>query len=265
MKYKKFIFDKKSVHDIQTDTIIFPFSPGYLKFQDWSVNNPTEFHQLTRVENEASKWQGLVEEIIPVRNGIYNRKLYYKDYTLWVESEVKKLPNQDFHAHGIQTTYYKSSNTKSIEYFRNGDKHGEFTEYLDSEEKSIISRGKYNLDKKAGEWIYYTGNNINTLEKYLNGVLIKLEEYNNTKEIIKEYNYNAVGEMDGLFKDTHHTGQLRARGYLKNGLMDGIWRYYNRDGSPHYEINFKLGNPIGRLKYFSMTGDVIVEMGDNEE
>ena len=33
------------------------------------------------------------------------KQLFNPDYTLWVESEVRLLPNQNYQTHGLQKTY----------------------------------------------------------------------------------------------------------------------------------------------------------------
>ena len=183
MRYKKFIFDNQVVLDKKTDTMLFPFTKEYLDFQDWTINHPTEYNTLSKTNSDSLSWQGLIEEVHPIRGEMYSRKLYYKDYTLWVESEVKKLPNQDFQTHGEQITYYKSGNIQYSEFFRNGKKDGKFTQYIDSEDNIINGKGQYKKDKKDGNWFYYFKNteDIQISEVY-NNVLRERKEYNKKGE-----------------------------------------------------------------------------------
>ena len=153
MRYKMFLFDKECVLDLKTDRIIFPFTKEYLDYQDWVTNNPNEFTRLVTKGKDDASWQGLLEEVIEKEDGTFVKKLYHDDYTLWVESESRLLPNQDYQTHGVQKTYHKDGWVKTEENFRSGLKHGRFYSY--DVKGNITGIGKYSRDKKIGVWKYY--------------------------------------------------------------------------------------------------------------
>ena len=261
MRYKKFIFDNECIFDNKNDTLIFPFQEEYIEYQDWIINNPNDYTLLVSNTQSDSNWQGLLEEIHEVRKDIFHRKLYYKDYTLWVESEVKLLPNQDYQPHGLQTTYYKSGRTLSTEYFRQGVKSGEYFGYSDMDDSLPTINGFYDNGNKVGDWTYYFYDSdvIQVKEKYsVGGVIIKKTEYDTKGSELKIQNYRD-GKLNGLYKDSHGNDELRCRGNMKDGLMDGLWSFYYIDGSPEYQIKFDNGVPTGRLQYFAMDGKVMWE------
>jgi antitoxin component YwqK of YwqJK toxin-antitoxin module len=256
MRYKKFIFNDECIMDNLNDTMIFPFQDEYLDYQDWILNNPNDYTMLISNTQGDSKWQGLLEEVHEVRKNIYHRKLYYKDYTLWVESEVKLLPNQDYQTHGEQTTYYTSGRILSKEYFRQGVKMGEYFSYSDIDNSLPTIHGFYDTNKKVGEWEYYFANSdiVKVIEKYsVAGILTQMIEYDISGKEIKISNYKD-SKLNGIFRDSHNNGELRCRGNMRKGLMDGLWSFYYRDSAPEYQIKFDNGIPIGSLKYFAMDG-----------
>jgi len=260
MRYKKFIFDTQVILDKKTDTMLFPFQPEYLEFQDWTINHPTEYNSLSKTNSDSLAWQGLIEEVHPIRGDMYSRKLYYKDYTLWVESDVRKLPNQDYQTHGEQVTYYRSGNIQYSENYRNGNREGEFIQYIDSKNKVVNGKGYYTKDKKSGDWFYYFPHTTDVqISEVYDKVLRKRIEFNKAGDVIKEFNYDKTGELDKLFRDAHGNGELRTRGFMKNGLMNGKWFFYYIDGSPEYEVVFENGVPVGKLTYLSMDGKVMWE------
>ena len=147
------MFDTECVLDLKTDRIIFPFTKEYLDYQDWITNNPNEYSKLVHKGRDEASWQGLLEEIETKEDGTIVKKLYQHDYTLWVESEVRLLPNQNYQTHGIQKTYHKDGWVELTETFRNGLKHGEHKTY--DHEGGVTTEGEYKQDNKIGDWFYY--------------------------------------------------------------------------------------------------------------
>tara|TARA_B100000085_G_scaffold218913_1_gene203597 strand:- start:404 stop:1195 length:792 start_codon:yes stop_codon:yes gene_type:complete len=257
MRYKMFLFDKECVLDLKTDRIIFPFTKEYLDYQDWVTNNPNEFTRLVTKGKDDASWQGLLEEVIEKEDGTFVKKLYHDDYTLWVESESRLLPNQDYQTHGVQKTYHKDGWVKTEENFRSGLKHGRFYSY--DVKGNITGIGKYSRDKKIGVWKYYFPlSKITQVEEvyYDNGKMKNKKEYTKQSKLLRNFNYNENGNLHGQYRDSHNNGELRARGSLKDGKMDGLWYFYYIDGTQEYEIKFDNGKAQDRLTYFGMDGQV---------
>ena len=261
MRYRLFTFDRECVLDLKNDEIIFPFSKKYLEYQDWVTNNPNEYSSLVHKGRDDASWQGLLEEI-KEENGVLIKQLFNPDYTLWVESEVRLLPNQNYQTHGLQKTYNKDSgNIESIETFINGYKHGPFTAYNDKEHPMpiITIEGEYKSDKKVGEWFYYwpLSKQIQVFEKYYdNGKLEIKKEFTKQNKMIRSFNYDKDGNLNGHYKDSHGNGELRARGNMKNGRMDGVWYFYYIDGTQEYTIKFNNGKLDGKISYYGMDGKI---------
>jgi len=252
-----FLFDNECVLDLKTDRIIFPFTKEYLDYQDWITNNPNEYSQLIHKGKDDAAWQGLLEEVIDNEDGTFTKQLFHADYTLWVESEVRKLPNQNYQTHGEQKTYHKDGYLESVETFRNGLKHGKFISY--NEKKEVTSEGEFKQDKKVGSWVYYfaLSKQIQVHETYYdNGKLKSKKEFTQQNKLIRDFNYTEEGLLNAQYRDSHNNGELRARGVMKNGRMDGLWSFYYIDGTQEYQIKFDNGIPQDRLTYYGMDGKV---------
>jgi len=257
MRYKMFMFDTECVLDLKTDRIVFPFTKEYLEYQDWITNNPNEYSKLVHKGRDEASWQGLLEEVEEQEDGTFIKKLYHNDYTLWVESEVRLLPNQNYQTHGIQKSYHKDGWVDLIENFRNGLKHGEHTSY--DHEGGVTTEGQYKKDKKVGDWFYYfyQQKQIQIHEKYYdNGKVKSRKEFSSQNKLIRDFNYDDSGRLHGQFRDSHNNGELRARGVMKDGKMNGLWVFYYIDGSIEYEIKFDNGKPVDRLIYYGMDGKI---------
>jgi len=254
MRYKKFIFDTECVLDLKEDMLIFPFQEEYLEYQEWAMNNPNDFNCVVNKFEILALW----EEVRMVRGNQYQRKLFHSDGTLYAISDVRKLPNQEYQSHGTQTAYYESGNEKSTEYFRHGEKAGEYKQYTDDEHKNIIVTGQYDYNRKVGEWNYSDVKSARPLVKeiYKVGMLVERTEVNITGDTLVEKNYNQGGELHGIYRDSHGNGELRARGIMRNGKMDGMWAFYYIDGRVNYKIKFDNGKPLENFVYYNNDGSV---------
>jgi len=258
MRYKKFIFDTECVLDLKEDKLIFPFQEAYLDYQQWVLQNPNDYNKVISKSASQSKWQGLMEEVRKVRGKQYERRLHFDDGRLFVSSEVRKLPNQDFQTHGKQTTYYKSGIKASEEEFRSGKKTGTYIQYSDEVDSYVLSKGEYKSDVRVGYWNYYHKDGSQFIkEKYEEGVLLKRTEYDTKGVLCRDFNYDSDGELHGTFKDAHNNNELRARGNMRHGQMDGIWYFYYIDGRENYKIQFKDGKIIGKFIYYGADGEVL--------
>ena len=123
----------------------------------------------------------------------------------------------------------------------------------------ITIEGEYKSDKKVGEWFYYwpLSKQIQVFEKYYdNGKLEIKKEFTKQNKMIRSFNYDKDGNLNGHYKDSHGNGELRARGNMKNGRMDGVWYFYYIDGTQEYTIKFNNGKLDGKISYYGMDGKI---------
>lgn len=52
-------------------------------------------------------------------------------------------------------------------------------------------------------------------------------------------------KSSGVDKEFYDNGRLKRRGRVRNGLMQGPWVFYRRDGSPLRSGSFRNGDPVG--------------------
>ena len=68
----------------------------------------------------------------------YQQLEKFEAANILIHNQLKKLPNQDYQTHGEQVTYYRSGNIQYSENYRNGNREGEFIQYIDSKNKETV-------------------------------------------------------------------------------------------------------------------------------
>ena len=63
-------------------------------------------------------------------------------------------------------------------------------------------------------------------------------------------NYSVDGRQQGLWKEYHKNGQLRAEGNILDGKLIGLWKYYYENGQIERETDISDGNNGYVKKYF---------------
>ena len=132
---------------------------------------------------------------------------------------------------------------------------GPFLSYWDNEEKQL--EGYYINGEKDGVWkTYYECGNIMQIQSFKNGVP-------GTEKIYYESGqYKVISNNNGEYKKWNITGELEREGQMINGLVTGIWKYYNKDGTVDYEITYNQGVPIYKTLYI---GEIKASGGVNAE
>ena len=60
----------------------------------------------------------------------------------------------------------------------------------------------------------------------MKGWVGKSVEYYNNGSLKEKKEYNKLGKVHGDYEEFFVSGTIRARGYMKNGEMDGKWVFY---------------------------------------
>ncbi len=142
---------------------------------------------------------------------------------------------------------------------------------------NILEEGELFDGKKTGTWVvYHDGGNIiaNTITNYVdgkkNGLWMRIgtnnrvEAYGYYADDLQDgtwvtYNYSRretekhykAGQLHGVSKTFHKTGkdgQVKEEIEYKNGVQDGIYRYYLEDGSLSVDYVYKNGEVVERKK-----------------
>jgi antitoxin component YwqK of YwqJK toxin-antitoxin module len=101
---------------------------------------------------------------------------------------------------------------------------------LFDESGHLIAKGKYNGQKKTGEWNYFLNTKPVSTENYLNG------------------------QKNGLSKRFYKTEELLEESNWKDDLLNGVYRSYFQDGKVYMECNYSLGKQNGPFKTFYSDG-----------
>ena len=134
--------------------------------------------------------------------------------------------------------WFKNSEIKRVEHYKNGVEEGYFAEYDDGGEELL--KGIYKNGEREGAWLYHV-NDHSELGEYINGRKegIWLHYYNEEKIRFKgEYSY---GEPKGLHRVWLESGKLLSSGKYKNGVKHGKWEYYNKEGLLEHTYKYKYG------------------------
>ena len=146
--------------------------------------------------------------------------------------------------------------------------------------------GTYKNDKKEGVWIGYHPNGlVGSIEEYKdgkkNGVSIGIDvagfyfkkdnytndtldgpsvlfSHSNGAKVQMEVTYK-MGKVNGLKKVYYPEGALQEEGYFKNGLRDGISKWYTQDRHLSIEYTYKDGNLNGIQRTFHTNGNIASE------
>ena len=138
---------------------------------------------------------------------------------------------------------------------------------------NVIEEGEVLNGQKVGTWITYFNNGklmANTITNYVDGKkngLYMLINDRNQMETIGYYNNDLQdgrwvsykytrrttdmtyknGKLDGIsrtFYDTGKDGQVQEEVEWKNGVQDGIYRYYQQDGTMIMDYLYKDGQKV---------------------
>ena len=176
--------------------------------------------------------------------------------------------NKQGKKHGIWKGYHENTQTKRYEgEFNHGTPVGRFTYYAieghvsgevdfinDSissaqmfhDNGSIMAEGKFLNQTKSGKWYIYSrsGYLLNVLH-YLNGALEgtqysyypKFDDYEKVK-VMEQYECTG-GLKNGVWKEFHKLGTVKAEGNYLEGNKEGVFTYYFANGSIEMKGAFK--------------------------
>ncbi|CAN5465701.1 hypothetical protein BH11BAC3_BH11BAC3_24720 [soil metagenome] len=225
------------------------------------------------------------EEIVYHSNGnISYRVSYVKDkatgeYKELFDNGKMKMSGiyTDGKKEGIWTTYYKNGKTKSVENYLKGELDGEVISYHENgkiESKIIYKKGDLEGKKEAfdDDGIVYNetifendrlrdikffdkkGNIISSTTSRKGDAIVAFYTPDGAKE--SEGYYSKDGLAEGNFKYYYKNGQLSAEGSYKNGLQEGKKTYYYSNGKISQSANYKADKADGYFINYYINGQV---------
>jgi len=147
-------------------------------------------------------------------------------------------------ASGEWNWYYTNGEVRRTEEFYNGLEEGLSSEYNDT--GAVIAQGEYVEGLKEGAWIL----NINDYREegaYFEGLKTGawLHYYISTKTLSFEGSYES-GKENGEHIYYYDNGKVKRRGQYLFGNRDGIWEFFEKDGTRILTIEYADGE---ELKY----------------
>ena len=138
---------------------------------------------------------------------------------------------------------------------------------------NIVEEGEVLNGQKTGTWITYHNNGklmANTITNYVNGKKNGLYVFINDRNQMETIGYYLNDQQDGrwvsykytrrttdktykngklngfsrTFYDTGKDGQVQEESEWKNGVQDGIYRYYQEDGTMIMDYLYKDGQKV---------------------
>lgn len=116
--------------------------------------------------------------------------------------------------------------------FKDSIPDGNYVVYRDASKKILMMKGQLISSKKEGVWKYYNKQGVLARElNYKNNKPHGEEKYFNTKNnsVMLLYTYYG-GILEGKYFIKYGNGQLWEEGIYKNGVQEGEWKMWDRDG-----------------------------------
>ncbi|HET6766795.1 MAG TPA: hypothetical protein VFH08_05335, partial [Chitinophagaceae bacterium] len=186
----------------------------------------------------ADQFQFLSNDTVKFYLSSYSGKLMGKDC-----ADIYRIAkvNQYFQFDGEVFDSYVSKGSKfCLATYRNGVKEGTCTYYF--ENGQVKETGSYANNMRAGIWTYYFENGLKhkTIE-FMNDKRRLLECFNITGDTLAT---NGMGRFSGevTIGTAANPILVRMEGPVKNGIIDGEWRIYNKHlKQPNFVEKFSNG------------------------
>ncbi|MDT0690261.1 tetratricopeptide repeat protein [Salegentibacter sp. F188] len=172
----------------------------------------------------------------------------------------------------LQKKYFSKGKLEGpfVSYFEVGEELPEFK--IQYKENEVVGTVKeyYANGKLFAETSYSTGVQNGPEKRYhSNGQLYSEIEYKEGQPIGKYTSYfpngkkmeegeYVDGELNARFTTYYDNGNIESIGNFSKGVLEGEYKYYDRDGKPYYDYEYKKGEIIA-YKFYDKSGAVIKE------
>ena len=128
---------------------------------------------------------------------------------------------EDGKLHGLVTHYRETGVVESSQEFKNNVEHGEYREYWES--GKLEQRGMYRGGVKFGKWEFLD------------------EEGKHSHLQLAVENVVSSELENGESATFHHNGFVESAGLRSNGLKDGVWSFYDKNGELIRTVEYEDG------------------------
>ena len=154
-----------------------------------------------------------------------------------------------------EINYYEDGSLKSQGILKEGVRQGQWNFYYPSGKKSAIE--EYNSGLLNGKVLYYdTAENLIGSEIWHQDVLIDSAIYFFSNGQIEKKGWYKEGLYHGEWRFFYENGRIKRVGSYIDGLPHGFWIFYNEAGIRIQEGSFEKGNENGEWKFYTEKGDL---------
>jgi antitoxin component YwqK of YwqJK toxin-antitoxin module/Tfp pilus assembly protein PilF len=215
---------------------------------------------------EAGKFQGTLA--LYYMDGHLKEKATFKDdnrngkFTEYYEIPENALRIEGNYDKGVLTGAYKTYHqngtlSASGEFNKDGKKIGIWKSF--NEDNILIEEETYNNGKNSGTTKTYTDKG-KLAEEYIykNDMLQEYKAYDAAGKVIYQNKKDGKSSYDVLLY--HPNGNKKREGRIKDGIPDGKWKSYNRNGFVTSEENYTEGKKNGKTFTYFENGKIKTEV-----
>jgi antitoxin component YwqK of YwqJK toxin-antitoxin module len=175
----------------------------------------------------------------------------------WIKKDVEgKLIYQgtfkDDKPIGEMKRYHPNGQLSAILLFSEGS--NEADAQLFDEKGKLMARGKYDGQKKIGEWNYISDGKVVSTETYKDGLKHGLSKhFYKSGEILEESTW-ANGRMTGAYKSYFQDGKLFLECSYSEGKRNGSFKTWFPGGAIELEAAYSNDTKDKEWKYYDKTG-----------
>jgi len=142
---------------------------------------------------------------------------------------------------GVWYSFYPSGKIQRIEHYDSGVLNGEFIEF--NEDSSIMAHGSYVDGLEDGRWFYSLGDvyyEISYANGELNGSFKIYDRDSHQLIVLNNYSHGVLNGKQYYYVN----GRPKLEAYYVNGMREGIWKYYDDEGTLFLKVTYKSDKEI---------------------
>jgi antitoxin component YwqK of YwqJK toxin-antitoxin module len=153
-------------------------------------------------------------------------------------------------------SYHRNGGVEEVGQYKDGLKHGNWMSY--NAEKVLVGEESFNNGKNTGSTKYYNADGKLTEEYiYKNDLLQEYKAYALDGNIVYQNKKEGKNNYDVTLY--YPNGNKKREGKVKEGKVEGLWKYYGVNGNLTSESNFADGKREGKTVGYHENGKVKYE------
>jgi len=163
---------------------------------------------------------------------------------------------------GLWEDFYEDGNLKRKMNFKNGLRHGNFIEYFDNSDISLIGKYWHNQKIDTLKWFYKDGTIkikevyiVDTINKKCVGYVNHFFENGKIHKIVPILDW----KREGIAKLYYENGNLKFLTEYKNDVIEGIVKGYHENGKLYYsgKVKDNIKEKVFEFEYYDEEGNLV--------